>query len=385
MARRLNYFVLSVIVALNLLACGGGSSGTSSPVVVPAEVESVPIHIINRTFIFNLESSVEQHNFLPAANAYLSQEFRSHGLSYVQSDIYRQWGYQRNYQITSIENNVAIVLIELPTEGSQYQLRLTFETETTGRWQLGDEQAVAGRFTSENLPNFEQYHYEGEVFRSQSYASTITDTSYHYHVYLPEGYSSDKSMPIVYATDGQWNFWTMAHAIDKSQQQMILVAITEGPSGRRAHDYALTGSANYLRFLELEFLPHIESTYAVNPKKRVLTGASWGGLLVRHSLANEVATPLFSSLISMDGSYFHENDQYLALEQSSGLASASLNHDILITGATVNGNKAYVKQYHEQLLSYDVNGLAVSMAMFDVLHNDIVLPSFRYWLTHHSF
>ncbi len=172
-----------------------------------------------------------------------------------------------------------------------------------------------GSFTTKEVPEPRDFDFQGTIEDEQTFDSSITNVTYQYRVYLPVGYHEDnKEYPVLCATDGQWEYWKISHIIETSQKDIILVAITQGPDERRLIDYALPGSNQYLEFLQKEMLPLIESQYQIDQDNRAIAGFSWGGLLIRHALANEVNTPLFKHFISIDGSYWHKDKMYRDLE-----------------------------------------------------------------------
>ena len=102
-----------------------------------------------------------------------------------------------------------------------------------------------------------------------------------------------------------------------------------------------------------------------------------GGLLVRHLLVNEVEQPLFKNFISMDGSYFNRNEEYLTLEQQTFTADSFSNSQIYLAGAIRNGNNTVVQRYRQALTSYDMPELHIIYQDFNLTHDQIVEPAFR--------
>src|SRR5690606_3210919 len=89
--------------------------------------------------------------------------------------------------------------------------------------------------------------------KQSNIVSAITGITYPLRIYLPEDYaSSNESYPIIYATDGQWIFDGFASTLDEKGVDAILVAIGQGPDGRRNVDYLLPGAREYYRFLITE-------------------------------------------------------------------------------------------------------------------------------------
>lgn len=137
----------------------------------------------------------------------------------------------------------------------------------------------------------DNYAYFGRWEFDQSIASSITAVSYDYHVYLPPEYDlePERSFPIVYVTDAQYDVSFQAKVIDVESRPLIMVGITEGPPGRRATDYILPGARTYFRFFTEEFVPRVESQYRVVASNRTFEGSSAGGMasLVMAFMDNE--------------------------------------------------------------------------------------------------
>ncbi|WP_420412526.1 alpha/beta hydrolase [Roseibium sp.] len=126
--------------------------------------------------------------------------------------------------------------------------------------------------------------------------------SYDIYVKTPVGYddkaNAGKVYPVIYLNDGPYTFQVASgvthlpmgrsHKFDRA----ILVGISyaQGENGmasrvrdltpvedKRWRKYQTGGGEAYLRFLEEEVIPLVESTYRVDPAKRTLVGHSLGG------------------------------------------------------------------------------------------------------------
>lgn len=162
-----------------------------------------------------------------------------------------------------------------------------------------------------------------------------------YWVSLPPDYYSAKyapaKYPVVYLLDGDANFHSftgMAQALASGAYsklpQMIIVGIlntdrtrdlTPSNSSREAFfDKSVPlyknsgGNASFIRFLEQELIPHINSSYRTDDY-RILTGHSFGGLTAVNILLNH--TPLFNAYIAIDPSLWWDNT--LLLKQADSL------------------------------------------------------------------
>jgi predicted alpha/beta superfamily hydrolase len=153
-----------------------------------------------------------------------------------------------------------------------------------------------GAYTTKKSPNLNNKNFSTTVFIAEKdIHSDITDITYQYNVYLPNGYAdSNKNYPVIYVTDAQWGAdERFAHIVENKHKDIIIVGITQGPEGQRTTDFLWPGSSHYLEFFSKEFLPLVESQYRIDTNNRTLFGHSYGGVLIRHALINEVNTPLF--------------------------------------------------------------------------------------------
>jgi predicted alpha/beta superfamily hydrolase len=155
--------------------------------------------------------------------------------------------------------------------------------------------------------------------------SSSTGRDYHLYVHLPDGYAeSEKSYPVLYLLDGQWNFKLMASVYfglrrDMFVPEMIIVGITYGGEspdyGRlRAMDYTPTQAEGmehtgdgpkFLAFLKEELIPFVEKNYRADSGDRALGGSSLAGLFVMYALFHE--PELFHRYISTSPSLWWDD------------------------------------------------------------------------------
>ncbi len=153
---------------------------------------------------------------------------------------------------------------------------------------------------------------------------------YHVYVRLPEGYdtSSAKRYPVVYLLDGDSLFPMLAPqhlflTYDEKPPEAVIVGIAYGgfdPSiNKRDIDYnppavdgkpGQDGAPLFLRFLEDELLPTIESRYRIDPSRRVLVGQSRSGYFVLWSALD--APDLFWGRIASNPATTPGRDRFFA-------------------------------------------------------------------------
>ena len=160
------------------------------------------------------------------------------------------------------------------------------------------------------------------------------------------------------------------------------MSIHQGPTNRRDVDYILPGAFNYFNFLTNELIPYIEQTYPASGQGRALVGTSGGGMFVDAAmLMDDIVQPRFTRLLSMDApTISYTRQRLLILEQSRYNASASLNVDLILTGALAAAdigpfNDEVLEWYH-YLLDREYEGINMIHRSYNVDHYQIVAPSF---------
>jgi len=148
-------------------------------------------------------------------------------------------------------------------------------------------------------------------------------------IYLPNSYNNNsyKNYPVIYLLDSETLFNSFTGVVDilssdASPQipEMIVVGINTsqnrlrdasptksliGYRGIREDGYEVTGGAdNFLKFIETELIPHIDSSYRTN-SYRTFVGYSFTGLPVLHSLFTQ--KDLFNSYLVIDFSAWWDN------------------------------------------------------------------------------
>ncbi len=135
---------------------------------------------------------------------------------------------------------------------------------------------------------------------------TRPDRIYQLHIALPDSFRThpEKKYPVVFVTDGYWDFATVAAtcsnmAYDQNVPEMLVVGL--GYAGENL-DYEMlrAGDLNpvvvhgifdgggqsdqFLHMLETQAIPLLEKEYRADPAHRYLMGWSAGGLFTLHTL-----------------------------------------------------------------------------------------------------
>lgn len=385
-----NNALLIITTALFLSSCGGSESNSTPSPTTTINNNILPQTLNNTHLEITLNNPIDTsaQNDLPQIEETLTHYFGNGDVVYLQAAQDNDWQYRGTFLYERLNDDNAKITVALSDSTREYSLDCVFTDTSSGTCNAAIEQGmeISGEFTlSANIAS-QDHDFIGTVEDEQTFSSSITGITYPYRVYLPVGYhESNKSYPILYATDGQWEFWRFSYVIETSNKEIILVAIEQGPDQRRVIDYALEGSHNYLNFLETEMLPLIESTYRVDTSNRTLEGASWGGLLVRHALSREVTIPLFKNFISIDGSYgnftqppfINDNSLYQSMEDTAFPTGAVLNANIYLSGATIAGNGNLVENFKTELQNRNIKELTIYHQSFNVRHEEAGRPSIK--------
>lgn len=225
-----------------------------------------------------------------------------------------------------------------------------------------------------NLPKQEKFEtkYKNIITKyteiKEIFSQEVDDTFYVY-VRLPKYYleNPNKRYPVLYLLDGDIAF-NMSTSIvrylqyGKDVPDMIIVGIGYGTmlgdneQNLRERDYTISqieqfpksgGADKYLRFIEKELIPMIESSYRTNDLN-IINGYSLGGLFTIYTL---VSNPnLFDYYIA--GSPYLVNDIDSLFQNTSQLSKFSkLKRLFVSVGETENHNKYHnpIKKITEKL------------------------------------
>lgn len=159
----------------------------------------------------------------------------------------------------------------------------------------------------------------------RSVQSEIVKQEYQLLIKTPADYGkSDKTYPVIYFLDAQWDFPLMASTYGQSYYdgfipEAILVGIQWGgknpnPDVLRARDFTPThmprvpnsgGAEKFLQFIKQELIPFMDNEYSTNDN-RVLMGSSYGGLFTLYAMFNQ--PNLFNGYIPTSSASGWDND-----------------------------------------------------------------------------
>ena len=211
--------------------------------------------------------------------------------------------------------------------------------------------------------------------------------SYQLHVRLPGSYKAEtaKRYPVLYVTDGYWDFPTIVTSYDNLAYDQVvpeIIVVGLGYAGENL-DYGKlrgwelspvplgpsapeTGHADkFLDSLEKEIIPFIEREYRADPAHRVLAGSSLGGLFALYTM---YARPeLFAGYISASPAVVVGDDWLLGYEEKFARSGRPLKARLYVTGAEHEwpGFLAGIKRYQQRLAGRNYPGFVHESRMID--------------------
>jgi len=204
----------------------------------------------------------------------------------------------------------------------------------------------------EHHPLFEPFIYgkKSDLKRviKHAHESEILGYSHDIFVYLPPGYTTDQTYPVLYLQDGQ-DYIEFAHIptvldglINAGKIQPMMAVFVQPPNRfqpempNRTTEYGLND--DYVRFFCDELVPFIDKTYATiqSPEKRLVAGDSYGGLI---SVAIGFKRPdVFGNAYGQSGYYSCFNDQLIREINTSEKRNVRFWVDVGTYERVVGGN-----------------------------------------------
>jgi predicted alpha/beta superfamily hydrolase len=181
--------------------------------------------------------------------------------------------------------------------------------------------------------------------------------SYILYVSLPSSYATSPSRryPVVYATDGYWDFALLAmnvgnEQVDGSMPESIVVGIAyagANPDLGTLREWDLTPGVDtsfdpsglqsghaqeFLGVIANEFIPFVDGSYRSDPAFRILTGNSFGGLFALYSAFERPG--LFQAVIASSPSVWWRSEYLVGRAQAYAAGGASLNTRVWVSYGT---------------------------------------------------
>lgn len=211
--------------------------------------------------------------------------------------------------------------------------------------------------------------------------------TYQLHVRLPGSYaqSTGKHYPVLYVTDGYWDFPTIVTSYDNLVYDKVVpefIVVGLGYAGENL-DYGKlrnwelspvptgllalgTGHADkFLESLEKEIIPFIEREYRADPSCRVLAGSSLGGLFALYTMYTK--PQLFQGYIAASPAVVVGNDWLLDYEDRFARSGRPLNARLYVTGAEYEweGFLAGIRRYQQRLTGRKYPGFVYESRIID--------------------
>lgn len=216
--------------------------------------------------------------------------------------------------------------------------------------------------------------------------TTAEGRSYQLHIHLPASFARDaqRRYPVLYTTDGYWDFTTFINAYnskvaDKVVPEFIIVGLGyagENPDYDTLRRWDLppvklpqpgdTGHANkFLTTLEKDIIPLVERDYRADPAHRVLAGSSLGGLFVLYAMYTKPA--LFDGYIAASPAVNVDNDWIIRQAKAFAATGKAIKARLYVTGAELEwpAYLAGIKRYQALLPELNHPGLVFQNRIID--------------------
>jgi predicted alpha/beta superfamily hydrolase len=212
---------------------------------------------------------------------------------------------------------------------------------------------------------------------AETFSSQATQTTYRLSIYVPPDYSpTGRPCPVIYALDGLWHFallWQLQRDLvyAKKMPPAIIVGLDyeggEADTMRlRRRDFTpwkfgaaageVGGANNYLRFLETELLPRIESEYRIDPKERMLAGHSYGGTFTLYAFASRPG--LFRRMLAASPSLDEKLVDYVAAHGRTMSGSGGIRLDVSYGAEELEADPEYHRLFQDLQRAIKASGAA---------------------------
>jgi predicted alpha/beta superfamily hydrolase len=229
-------------------------------------------------------------------------------------------------------------------------------------------------------------------------SAQVSDRTYQLQIYVPSSSAKNpgKKYPVVYVTDGYWDFVKLVAAqgglvFDKVVPEFIVVGL--GYAGEDLNYGQLRGwdlspvklawgertgrAEDFLKLIETEIIPLVEKEYPADPSYRVMSGASLGGLFTLYAMYTK--PELFQAYIAVTPAVVVKDDWLLGYEQEFAKAGRQLKGRLFVTvGENESpGFLGGVMRYNARVTSRKYPDLAYGFRIIDgERHSGMQLESY---------
>lgn len=230
--------------------------------------------------------------------------------------------------------------------------------------------------------------------------SAVVGDTYKLRVRLPPGYDPQASpgYPLIVQLDPtfvglQQYAITVGLVSDRGGRgewpEAIVVGVDYDDPFLRERDYQLpdppdesfggAGADRFYRMLAEELLPHLETTYAIDPARHYLLGHSNGGIFAWYAAFRHdpsAGPPLFAGMVAADNGY---SEGLFTYERWHHERADDLPLTIYTTHAAFNGatQKVGFDAMVTRVRGRDYPGLTLEADMFETDHAGTVAPSYE--------
>ena len=246
----------------------------------------------------------------------------------------------------------------------------------------------------------EPYPATGEL-SVEDFDSAVVGDKYKLRVRLPPDYDESRLYPLVVQLDPtfarlqQYDITVglvSHHAAEGEWPEAIVVGVDYDDPSLRERDYKLPdppdvdfegdGADRFHRMLAEELVPHLESTYAVDPARRYLLGHSNGGIFSWYAAFRhdpDEGSPLFAGVVAADNGY---NEGLFTYERWHHERADDLPMKIFASHAAFNGAVQHVTfdAMIERLRGRQYPGLTLETEILETDHTGAVAPSYEHGL-----
>lgn len=201
--------------------------------------------------------------------------------------------------------------------------------------------------------------------------TTADGRSYQLHIHLPASFEKEpkRRYPVLYVTDGYWDFATVVSAYNNMVYDQVLpefIVVGLGYAGAQL-DYdslrgwelsplplgappSATGHADkFLATLERDIIPFMAREYRADPTHRMLAGSSLGGLFTLYAMYTQPA--LFEGYIAASPAVVVGHDWLIERAREFAKSGKPIKARLYVTGAEYEwpGFLAGIKRYQQLL------------------------------------
>ncbi len=228
---------------------------------------------------------------------------------------------------------------------------------------------------------------EATVFNSEArrLTSSATGKTYQISVGLPLSYmDSNRSYPVLYMLDSNTLFGAAANLAmllgwGGELPEIIIVGI--GYEIHSFDDWAILrsrdltpssvedipgsgGASQFLKFLDTELIPFIDSNYRTNPADRAITGHSFGGLFVLYTLLHR--PDLFQRYCAGSPVPDYDDRLLFEFEQEFALTNSSLPVSLAVIAGELEGpNTISTGEFCANLSARNYEGLNLTCLLME--------------------